>query len=729
MERASQPAAAASHAEGEEQRYDVLAGAELADVQDQVLKHDDSFAVFDRHGDIRPVGLGEEGVYTRGTRHLSGWLLRIAGRRPLLLGSTARKDNARLSVDLTNTDIGAGAERIAHSSLHIGRTKVLWDEVLHERLVVRSFARRAIAVSLELRFDADFADIFEVRGMRRERRGEVLPVSVTRDRVVLAYRGLDGVERRTGISFSPAPDVCDGERAVFEVRLDASQSVTIDVEIACESGPAQVTSTTYPDAAQHARQELRRVLGAASVTTSNELFNDWLERSESDLAMLTTPTDHGLYPYAGVPWFSTPFGRDGIIAALQSLWIAPRVALGVLSYLAANQATEVDPASDAQPGKILHEVRHGEMAALGEVPFGRYYGSVDATPLFVMLAAAYWRQTDDVATIERLWPNLERALEWMDRWGDADGDGFVEYARQTHAGLRQQGWKDSADSVFQADGSLATGPIALCEVQGYAFAARSGAADLAERLGQAERAAELRRQAADLREQFDAAFWDDELATYVIALDGEKRPCRIRASNAAHALLTGIARPERAERLVPTLMSDASYSGWGIRTVAAGEARYNPISYHNGSVWPHDNAMAALGLSRYGFLDASARILEDAFESSRFFDLSRLPELFCGFTRRPGSGPTRYPVACSPQAWSAGSVFMLLQAALGMEVDAQAHRVHMRHSRLPTSIDSLVIRDMPVGQARLDLELERQAEGVGIRVTRRSGKVEVAALK
>jgi glycogen debranching enzyme len=317
----------------------------------------------------------------------------------------------------------------------------------------------------------------------------------------------------------------------------------------------------------------------------------------------------------------------------------------------------------------------------------------------------------------------------MDTDGDRDGDGFLEYHRQTDGGLAQQGWKDSWDSIFHADGALASGPIALCEVQGYAYAARAGAAEMAARLGSAERAAELEAQAQRLRDAFDTAFWDEELGTYVLALDGDKRPCRVRASNAGYALFTGIARPERAGAVAGALLADASFSGWGVRTVAAGEARYNPMAYHNGSIWPHDSAIVARGLARYGFHDEAVRVLDAIFESSRHFDLARLPELFCGFTRRDGEGPTRYPVACSPQAWAAGAVFMLLEAALGMEVDAPRRQVRLRHSRLPEWLDRLSVQNLRVGDGRLDMDLERQPRGVGVRVTRRDGDIEVVAVK
>jgi glycogen debranching enzyme len=711
-------------------RYDVQADSGLADELDQVLKHGDSFAVFDRFGDIRPVGLGEEGIYHLGTRHLSGFGLRIDGRRPLLLGSTAKRESTRLAVDLTNPDLETSKGRISHATIHLARTKVLWDGVCYERLTARNFGREPVAFQISLRFLADFADIFEVRGMVRPRRGRFLPPKASGSEVLLRYAGLDGVVRRTRIIFSVGPHQVSEREAVFQVRLPPTRATSIDITISCEAGARHPRPLPVEQALERARRQVPEMLAhGARISTSNALFNEWMERSAADLAMLTTETPEGSYPYAGVPWFSTVFGRDGLVTALQHLWIDPTLARGVLEYLATYQATERDPSHDAEPGKILHEVRSGEMAALGEVPFARYYGSHDATPLFVMLAAAYWRRTCDGATVTRLWPHVEAALHWMDTDGDPDGDGFLDYRRRTGHGLVQQGWKDSWDSIFHADGDLAAPPIALSEIQGYVYAAKVGAAELAGMLGHEDRATELRAQAKELSARFDRAFWLDELGTYALALDGDRQPCSVRTSNAGHALLTGIAPVERAERVAQSLMADASYSGWGVRTVAAGEARYNPMSYHNGSVWPHDNALIALGLARYGFHDAAARIFSGLFDASRHFDLARLPELFCGFTRRAGEGPTRYPVACSPQAWSAGAIFMLLQATLGLEVDAIEKQVRFRHARLPDFLDQLHIEGLRVGDARIDLALQRQPQGVGINILDRQGAVEILSLK
>ncbi|HEV8613294.1 MAG TPA: amylo-alpha-1,6-glucosidase, partial [Gemmatimonadales bacterium] len=450
-----------------------------------------------------------------------------------------------------------------------------------------------------------------------------------------------------------------------------------------------------------------------------------LARSLADLTVMISDTEHGAYPYAGVPWYSTPFGRDGIITAFEVLWANPALARGVLSYLAARQADFSNPAQEAEPGKILHEVRGGEMAALGEIPFGCYYGSHDSTPLFVMLAAAYYERSGDRGFVEGIWPNLLRALEWIERYGDRDGDGLVDYQRQGDSGLVHQGWKDSLDSVFHQDGRLAEGPIAMCELQGYVYAAWLGAARLARLFDAAGQADEFEAKATALRERFEKEFWSDALGTYVLALDGEKHPCQVRTSNAGHALWSGIASPERAAAVARALLAPDSFSGWGIRTVSTSERRYNPMSYHNGSVWPHDNALVGMGFSRYGLHEATQKVLAGLFDASLFVDLHRLPELFCGFTRRPGEAPTLYPVACSPQTWASGSVFLLLQAVLGLEISAPERRIQFRSPRLPPFLEEVRITDLRVGDAVLDLDLRRHKDDVGIEVTRRTADIEV----
>ena len=696
-----------------------------------MLKHGESFAVLDRTGAAQPTGRGEMGLYHRDTRFLSRLELLVAGRRPLLLSSTATRDNA-LVADLTNPDLPGDAARLAlrRDTVHICAVSLLWQGTYYLKLRVRNYALEAIDLALTLLFAADFADIFEVRGTARPRRGQLRRPEVTADEVRLGYLGLDGVARRTRLAFSPRPSETTGGRAELRLSLRPGEELVHHVTVSFEVGGEAPPVPDVREALGRSRrvQQTRRA-GCPRLHTSNALFDEWLYRSWNDLDMMITETPQGPYPYAGIPWYNTVFGRDGLITALETLWLEPGLARGVLGFLAATQTTEDDPERDAEPGKIVHEMRRGEMAALGEVPFGRYYGTVDATPLFVLLAGAYFERTGDLDFLASIWDHLERALAWIDRYGDLDGDGFVEYRRRSSRGLVAQGWKDSADAIFHADGQLAEGPIALCEVQAYVYAARRGAARIAAALGDAERARHLESDAEALRERFERAFWLEEIGTYALALDGAKRPCAVRASNAGHCLFTGIAGAERARRVADLLLDEGSFSGWGIRTLHASEVRYNPMSYHDGSVWPHDNALIAAGLARYGLGRPAARVLDGLFDASVFVDLHRMPELFCGFHRRPHEGPTLYPVACSPQAWAAGAVFLLLQACLGLSVDAPARRICLERPELPESLQRVAIAGLRVGGATVDMTLERHGRDVGLALDRREGEVEVVILK
>jgi glycogen debranching enzyme len=711
-------------------QFYIIADAERTTAPLRVLKHGNSFGVFDQHGDIISSDAGEEGLYHEGTRFLSRFELLLGRKRPLFLSSTISDDNATFTANLTNPDVlREGRIVIPRGEIHLFRARLLSNGRCLERIRVSNYGLGAIQLSIALRFEADFADVFEVRGTRRARRGERLR-DVCDSECVLPYRGLDGVERRTRIRWSEPPRSIETGNATFVLDLKPGGTTTIDVSVSCESGDERREAIAFDEACHRAkRNAAMRLDRQPALLSSSEEFNRWVRRSTADLHMMLTDTPSGVYPYAGIPWFSTPFGRDGLITAFELLWADPSVAQGVLVFLADTQATEYDDARDAQPGKILHEMRSGEMAALGEVPFGRYYGSVDATPLFVALADAYFERTGDSEAIGRLWPHLLAALDWMRSDGDADGDGFIEYSRRSETGLVHQGWKDSHDSIFHADGALAEPPIALCEVQGYAYCAWMGAARLAAARGDRANAAEWRSRADRLKEQFDAAFWNAELGTYAVALDGLKRPCLVRTSNPGHCLYSGIVKPERARQVAGTLMSEASFGGWGVRTLAAGEARYNPMSYHNGSIWPHDNALAAAGLSRYGFADAATRVMAAMFDLSQVVDLHRLPELICGFHRRGDEHPTLYPVACAPQTWAAGAVYLLLEACLGLRVDALNRRVSFSRSTLPESIDWLRISNLAIGNASVDIRLDRHPLDVSVTVLRREGDLEVVSIK
>jgi len=707
----------------------VLATSALADDRTRVLKHGDTFAVFNRFGDVESVGLCEQGLYHGGTRHLSRMVVRLGDSAPQLLRSTIQDDDAFLTVDTMNLDIHQGGRvMVPRGSIHLFRSKFLWNAVCYEQLRVSNFSLYEVETTVGVELRADFADIFQVRGAKREKCGVMLPPQVTEDSVILSYEGRDRITRRTRVSFSPTPARLTAENVEFLAALDRKQEESFYISVSCEEEESRRRTFSF-DCARHEmmrslEQEKQRV---CRVFTSSPRLDAWLARSGSDLQMMIIGNPEQDYPYAGVPWFNTVFGRDGIIAARQCLWTAPWVARGVLRYLAETQASEVIPAEEAEPGKILHEMRRGEMTNLKEVPFGRYYGSVDSTPLFIMLAGSYLERTDDTGFLKTIWPSVLAALDWIDRYGDADHDGFVEYQQKSSRGLVQQGWKDSHDSVFHEDGTLADAPIALCEVQAYVYAAKLSAAVVARRLDHAELAARLSAEAKALQGKFERQFWDDDLNCYVLALDGRKRPCRVRTSNAGHCLFAGIASREHAVRLAGTLLGDELFCGWGVRTLDCRAVRYNPMSYHNGSVWPHDNSIIASGLARYGFKKEALAIFHGTFEASTFMELNRLPELFCGFHRRSAvEGPTLYPVACSPQTWAAGAAYLLLESCLGLKIDAKENCIELCTPHLPDFFEDLRLENLRVGDETVDLMVHGKGGDVTAEILRGHAGIKIA---
>jgi glycogen debranching enzyme len=708
-------------------QYAISASANLQERRTRTLKHGDTFAVFDQRGDIGGELGNSEGLYHRDTRILSQFQLLLEDARPLLLSSMTQDDNAVFSADLSNPDLLVdGQIALRREQLHLHRTKFVWSGACYERLLVRNFSDAALHVRLTFRFASDFADLFEVRGEHRTAHGESSAELTSDHGVLLRYEGLDRIERATGLTFAPAPKTLTTGRAAYELALKPRETRRIFVRYGIADDALEWSGRNFYRQMRAARHALRESSSrAASVDSSNSVFNEIVRRSVSDLYMLITDTPQGHYPYAGTPWFSTPFGRDGIITALMTLWVDPSIAKGVLGFLASTQATAVESVRDAEPGKILHEMRHGEMANLREVPFGRYYGSVDSTPLFVLLLGEYFVRTGDIDTVRALWPNAQAALRWIDIYGDRDGDGFVEYYRQTKEGLANQGWKDSHDAIFHSDGRTAEGPIALCEVQAYVYGAKRHGALMAAALGHHDLASSLQAQAVALRQQFEQKFWLEDLSTYALALDGAKQPCRVVSSNAGQVLLTGIASPEHAQRVTDTLLTPAMFSGWGIRTVAMSAARYNPMSYHNGSVWPHDNGLIAMGMARYGHKHAAAQVFGALFDAASYMDLRRLPELFCGFLRRQHNAPTQYPVACSPQAWASATTLCVLQATLGLELFDGSREVAFYRPVLPEFLDHVHLRNLRLTGGSVDVLLHRHGNDVAVTVTRREGDVVV----
>jgi glycogen debranching enzyme len=706
----------------------IRARSSLADDRRRVLLSGDTFAVFDRAGDFQPIGSGEFGLFHCDTRYLSTFELRMNGQLPLLLSSTIRDDNALLAVDLTNPEMRCGDQLIRQETVHIYRSKFLRQACCFERIRIENYGTETVELTLSIQFGADFADIFEVRGGSRARRGRLLEPALLEDGIQILYAGLDKVIRTTTLRASgSAVQIAAGE---IYSRFKLEPRGVTDLSITTECSDS--TEAPRPLVLDVAREEMeQRIAIQASdgcdISTDNEQFNDWVNRSKADLLMLTNETGQGLYPYAGVPWYSTVFGRDGIITAFQTLWMKPQIARGVLRFLAKTQATAEDAQSEAQPGKIVHEIRKSEMARLGEVPFRQYYGTVDATPLFLFLAAAYLERTNDQALIRELWSHLEMALAWIDRYGDPDRDGFVEYSTESR-GLTQQGWKDSFDSVFHADGTLAKGPIALCEVQAYVFAAKKGMAMAARRLKKPEMAEQLAYEADQLRTNFHRAFWCDAIGMYALALDGQKRQCEVRSSNSGQCLFSGIGEPETNNRIIEELGRPSFFSGWGIRTIASSEKNFNPMSYHNGSIWPHDNSLIAWGLAQHGKKGLARRILSGFLDAAIVLELRRLPELFCGFPRRPRKAPTLYPVACSPQAWAAGSVFLLLQSCLGLHISGENSRITFYYPTLPETIEKVCLKNLTVGNGSADLVVTRDRDAISVGISKRIGNIEVITI-
>ncbi len=705
-------------------QYQIVTASGHVSESHKTLKHEESFAIFDNYGDIKsifPRHLGKEGIYYHGTRHISHFELYICGTKPLLLSSSIKEDNSLFTVDLANPDIFEyGAVVLKKGMVHIMRSKFLYNNSYYEKIHLQNFSTSLAELDLTILFESDFADIFEVRGAKRTKKGIKLPPSVSAREVTILYKGADNITRRTTVEFSITPATISPNQATFKFRLKPKQKRAFHIRVTF--GEKSTDTLPYRKALFFVRKRLAEWERKSTlIHTSNEQFNEWLQRSFADIAMLTTKTPYGEYPYAGIPWFTTIFGRDGIITAYECLWINPEIARGTLATLAALQAHEISEKEDAQPGKIIHEIREGEMANTGDIPFKRYCGSVDATPLFVILAGRYYDRTNDKEFIKSIWDNIEAAVKWIDDYGDMDGDGFVEYMASKD-GLINKGWKDSEDSVFHKNGELAEGPIALVEVQGYVYRAKKEASKLAGIMGKKELKEKWEREAEQIKSRINL-FWSNRISFYGMAFDGKKELCEIKTSNPGHLLFSEAITREKAKIVAETLFEKEFFSGWGIRTLSSRETLYNPLSYHNGSIWPHDNAMIAMGLSLYGFKELALRIMKGLFDASTFFDMNRLPELFCGFPRRPHEGPTLYPVACHPQAWASGSVFLLLQAVLGLSF--KRNTVKFSHPTLPEFLDEVWIKNLKVGGSSVDLYLKRYGMDVVINVTRKEGDVEL----
>ncbi len=726
----------------------------------QVLKHANRYLLTDSFGDIHPDSRGL-GLYQGDTRIVSCSVLRVGGIRPVLL-QTSVGANYRGGIQMTNPSADRNPDAKVHPfdelvgrTVGISRERLMGSEAVSERVRIVNHGSTPADVPVDIELGSDGADIFEVRGYPRRGRGRMLPLAVNDRRVTFRYVGLDDIERSTHLAFSDPAEAVEGIDDLPPELADTGASVRLRWTLSLGPGetrqlqwttwctvrpaqpgggdaPAVDADVLFPPpprvsadegaAAYHAWER-----GTASVVSDHELFNLVVKRTVSDLRLLVNdgPGPDQRYVSAGVPWFATLFGRDSLISAMQALAFRPQIAVEILDVLATYQATEDDAFRDAEPGKILHELRTGEMAHSGELPHTPYYGSVDSTPLWLILFAATFDWTGDRGLVDRLWPNALAALDWIDTYGDRDGDGFIEYERRSERGLLNQGWKDSSDAIRDRTGREAVPPIALAEVQGYVFDAKRRMAGLARVRGEADLATRLESEAQELATRFEAAFWMEDRRFYAMALDGDKRQADAIASNVGHCLWSGIVKPERARDVVEHLLQPSMFSGWGIRTFAADQPGYNPIGYHTGTVWPHDTSIIAAGFKRYGFDDASNRLVSHMMEAAQGFQDYRLPELFCGFDRTDAHTPVPYPVACSPQAWAAGSSFLFLETMLGLRAHADRGELELLHPHLPDWLGKVTLTDLRVGDASVDLLFHRWRGTTSAEVLRKVGDVAV----
>jgi glycogen debranching enzyme len=691
-------------------------------------KEGEMFLYADEEGNLSG-GFHGMGLYYRDTRFLSVYDMKVDRRAPVLLSSSAER--AYMSyVDLTNPDVWEGDRiEVPQQTLNVRRIRVINDR-LFERIRFKNYNDHPIRTTVDVTFGVDFADIFEVRGLRRKRRGQFFRPKIDGRQVIFAYRGEDDIFRQTRIDLGADPrevTVEEGRvRVTFALDLAPHQTKLFTFVISPVVGETRREPLMFDEAVHELRrsyEDWERT--CTSIYTDNELFNTLLHRGQRDLRALLTDTEQGRFLAAGIPWYVAAFGRDALLTSHQILMLNPEPARDSLRLLARYQGTEVDPWRDEEPGKILHEIRLGELANAMYVPHSPYYGSVDSTPLFLMLLGTYYKWTGDRVFFQEMLPHAEAALRWIDTYGDFDGDGFVEYVRRSPRGLDNQGWKDSFNSVVHADGSLAAPPIALAEVQAYVFLAKHRMADVFESLGDHARAELLRSQATDLRRRFNEQFWVEEERYFAMALDGNKRPVTTVTTNPAHGFYCMMIDPERAEDVVSRLLKPDMFSGWGIRTMSKSAVAYNPMSYHNGSVWPHDNALIAAGIKRYGYHKQTNRIATAMFETANHSDYMRLPELFCGFTRRTPNRPVSYPVACSPQAWAAGSPFLLLQAMLGLSAMAQENLLTINSPVLPPWLNTVELKNLRVGDSMLHLIFRREGETTSFSMLNKEGSVRV----
>jgi glycogen debranching enzyme len=665
-------------------------------------------------------------------RYLSTETLRLNGQPPVPLLADASEGH-RVLFELTNPDLrdeGSTGVQVRKEGLGIRREKLL-GATYTETITVRNYVTEPAELTLQLSYQADFADMFVIRGTKPGKRGKLHQPSWHGSTLTFRYDGADGHERTTSLHFSQPPDAHHDGQLDYHLTLGAQQHWQLKVTCELRDGEGGALESR-PNAAQDARdvdheRALRGALvGGAQVETSNPLFNDIITRSFLDLHMLSMQQKAQAFFAAGVPWYVALFGRDSLVTSIEVAAFKPEVAAQTLRVLAPHQGTKVDDWRDEQPGKILHEFRVDEMANLNEIPQTPYYGSVDSTPKFLIVLGIYSAWTGSLDLFHELHDNVRRALDWIDEYGDSDGDGFIDYQTHSPSGGRNQGWKDSGNGIVMEDGSLAEPPIAVPEVQGDVYLAWRLMADLFERDGDAAEAERLRQKTERLYTAFNRDFWLPDSNFYSLCRQADGRFSKSVASNAAHALWTGIVEPKHAQAVAQRVLQSDMFSGWGVRTLSADDRAYNPVDYQVGSVWPHDNAMIVAGMQRYGLVQEAGRVLTAMMQAAAQFEHYRLPEVFAGYDRRVASRPVKYPVACSPQAWAAGSMPYMLASVLGLQPDAFAGRLRIVQPHLPDWLQWVRVRQLRVGQAEVDVEYERAGDKTLAAVTAKHGDLVVS---
>lgn len=701
-----------------------------------VIKNENFFLVTDPNGNVPLGGDHGFGFYFNDTRYLSGYEMKLGNKHLNPLVSNASKGFEAV-FELTNPEIRIeGGDHLPINEIGVKWERVIDAETqtLNELITVRNYWRRQIKCPVTLTFEADFEDVFAIRGLLDEQPGKCHRPKFEDGALSFIYEGADGLFRSLVVHFSQKPELLDDTsvKFIFDLRPEESREILVSLTALESEKKKNVLQLEHeqPDLG-NVRQYLKResdewLQDQTRIHTDSLLLNRVLERSMRDLRTLRSNLEDEEYFAAGVPWFVTLFGRDSIITALQTLAYNPAIAEQTLRLLADYQGTEENSFREEEPGRILHELRVGELARLGEIPHTPYYGSIDATPLFLILLARHAAWTGSLEIFNELRENIERAINWMDQYGGLNEGGYLSYKSRTENGVVNQGWKDSGNGIVTADGSLAEPPIALVEVQGYAYMAKRMIADLFERAGEAERAKKLRKEADRLYKCFNRDFWLENLGFYALALQNGGKPAAVISSNPGQALWTKIIEKSRAKQTVARLMSDDMFSGWGIRTLSENERSYNPIGYHLGTVWPHDNAIIASGFRKYGFDDEARQIFTGVVEAAMQFNYYRLPEVFAGYQRSEYNVPVHYPVACHPQAWSAGAVPFLVEIMLGLEPDAFGKRLLVIRPILPDFIDRLEVRELQVGKANVDLKFERTSDdNVAVKVLRVDGDLDI----